>query len=108
VNGQRGYEDWSDGELLELCLRNVSHLPGYERIRAAGVLHAQVIRHHGSHSLYWLTEPGVQRFRPTCRTPIANLWLAGDWVRNEIDFPCMEAAVRSGLEAADAVVEAAS
>jgi uncharacterized protein with NAD-binding domain and iron-sulfur cluster len=76
--------------------------------RSHGVLHYQVIRHHASHSLYWLTEPGVQRFRPTSKTPIENLWLAGDWVRNDLDFPCMEAAVRSGLEAADLVLEAAS
>jgi len=108
VGQETGYEDWTDEELLGLCLANVSRLPGYEQIDATGVLHFQVIRHHASHAQYFLTEPGVQRFRPTSRTPIENLWLAGDWVRNELDFPCMEAAVRSGLEAADLVLEAAS
>ena len=108
VGQETGYEDWSDDDLLALCLRNVSHLPGYEHIDHTGILHFQVIRHHANHSLYWLTEPGVQRFRPTSNTPIGNLWLAGDWVRNELDFPCMEGAVRSGIEAADRVVEAAS
>ena len=35
-----------------------------------------------------------------------TLWLAGDWVRSELDFPCMETAVRTGLAAADAVLKA--
>lgn len=105
VGQETGYEGWTDGELLELTLKNLSRLPGYERMRSNGILHWKVIRHHAPHELYWYTEPGAQRLRPFHRTPVANLKLAGDWVRSELDFPCMEAAIRSGQEAADAVLE---
>jgi len=108
VGQERGYEQWSDEDLLTQCLTNVSRLPGYERIDRAGILHYQVIRNRSVDKLYFLTEPGVQRFRPGTRTPLRNLMLAGDWVRNEIDFPCMEAAVRSGNAAADAVLRSSS
>lgn len=108
VGQETGYERWTDEEHLALCLENVKKLPGYERIDRAGILHYQVIRHRSPHKAYFYTEPGIQKFRPHARTPIPNLMMAGDWVRTDIDFPCMEAAVRSGLQAADAVVEAAS
>ena len=84
----------------------MARLPGFEAIDRAGILHFQVLRHRAAHKRYFYTEPGVQRFRPHLRTSIENLWLAGDWVRSELDFPCMETAVRTGLAAADAVLKA--
>ncbi|MBL8446503.1 MAG: FAD-dependent oxidoreductase, partial [Zoogloeaceae bacterium] len=45
--------------------------------------------------------PGLQR--PTHRTPIPGLWLAGDYV--ESDYPAtLESAVRSGITCAGAVL----
>jgi uncharacterized protein with NAD-binding domain and iron-sulfur cluster len=104
VGQETGYEHLGDEELLELCLRNVARLPGFEAIDRRGVLHHQVVRNRAAHKRYFFTEPGIQRFRPRTRTSVEGLWLAGDWVRNDLDFPCMEAAVRSGLAAADAVI----
>jgi len=106
VGQETGCEDWDDERHLTRCLETARALPGYEHIDRAGVLHYQVIRHRSVDQQYFDAEPGVQRFRPHTRTPLANLWLAGDWVRSEIDFPCMEAAVRSGIAAADAVLAA--
>jgi hypothetical protein len=102
---ETGYEHLSDEDHLALCLKNVARLPGYESIDRGGVLHFQVLRHRAAHKRYFYTEPGVQRFRPHLRTSIENLWLAGDWVRSQLDFPCMETAVRTGLAAADAVLK---
>ncbi|MFN3973758.1 MAG: FAD-dependent oxidoreductase, partial [Dehalococcoidia bacterium] len=46
--------------------------------------------------------PGVEALRPPQRTPIPNLFLAGEWTRT--GWPStMESAVRSGLLAAEAV-----
>ncbi len=107
VGQETGYEEWGDEDLLGLCLENVAKLPGFERIDRKGVDHYRIVRHRSPAKQYFLTEPGTLKYRPFVRTPISNLKLAGDWVRGELDFPCMETAVRSGIEAADAVLEAA-
>jgi squalene-associated FAD-dependent desaturase len=47
--------------------------------------------------------PGVDRWRPGPRTPLENLFLAGDWTAT--GWPAtMESAVRSGYQAAQALV----
>jgi uncharacterized protein with NAD-binding domain and iron-sulfur cluster len=40
--------------------------------------------------------------RPTAKTPIANFFLAGDWIQTELPAT-IESAVISGRSAADAV-----
>jgi zeta-carotene desaturase len=51
-------------------------------------------------------EPGCDRWRPAQSSPIANLYLAGDWTAT--GWPAtMEGAVRSGYLAAEAILEAA-
>ncbi len=108
VGQETGCEDWTDARLLDTCLENVAKLPGFERIDRTGIIHHQVVRHRSADKLYFDTEPGIQRFRPQPKTPVSNLWLAGDWVRSELDFPCMEAAIRSGQATADLVLSASS
>lgn len=106
VGQEAGFEHLDDDALLERCLEAVGPLPGFERIDRAGVLHFSVVRNRGPHGRYWYTEPGTLELRPHTTTPFQNLFLAGDWIRGELDFPCMESAVRSGLAAADAVLNA--
>ncbi|MCC6333775.1 MAG: FAD-dependent oxidoreductase [Myxococcales bacterium] len=105
VGQEIGYEHLDDEALLARCLEAVKPLPGYERIDRAGVEHYVVVRNRGPQGRYWYTEPGTLELRPRTVTPIANLFLAGDWIRNELDFPCMEAAIRSGLSAANAALD---
>jgi uncharacterized protein with NAD-binding domain and iron-sulfur cluster len=51
-------------------------------------------------------EPGCDRWRPGQTSPIANLYLAGDWTAT--GWPAtMEGAVRSGYLAAEAILAAA-
>jgi uncharacterized protein with NAD-binding domain and iron-sulfur cluster len=48
--------------------------------------------------------PGVDQWRTGPESPIAGLWLAGDWTRT--GWPAtMEGAVRSGYRAAEALLE---
>jgi uncharacterized protein with NAD-binding domain and iron-sulfur cluster len=48
--------------------------------------------------------PGLDQLRPPQRTPLANLFLAGDWTAT--GWPAtMESAVRSGRLAAKALLE---
>lgn len=55
------------------------------------------------HAATFSAVPGVDRWRPTQATPIANLFLAGDWTAT--GWPAtMEGAVRSGYLAAEAVL----
>lgn len=51
----------------------------------------------------FLNEVGSEPWRPNTRTEIPNLFLAGDFVDNEIGVVCVEGAVMSGLLAARAV-----
>ena len=49
-------------------------------------------------------QPGCDRWRPSQRTPFGNLFIAGDWTQT--GWPAtMEGAVRSGYQAAEAVLE---
>lgn len=41
--------------------------------------------------------------RPENRTALANLWLAGDYVRSHLDLALMEAALTTGMNAAEAI-----
>jgi zeta-carotene desaturase len=48
-------------------------------------------------------EPGSDRWRPPQKTPLPNLYLAGDWTQT--GWPAtMEGAVRSGYLAAEAIL----
>jgi 15-cis-phytoene desaturase len=47
--------------------------------------------------------PGAMSRRPSQRTPLDNLFLAGDWTQQDF-FGSQEGAVRSGLACADAVL----
>ena len=55
------------------------------------------------HSATFSAVPGVDRWRPAQASPIANLFLAGDWTAT--GWPAtMEGAVRSGYLAAEALL----
>ena len=100
-----GFERMDDEALLQRTLASVRKVEGYEGMDREGVLDFVVLRHDAPHKRYWNSEPGSVRFKPQPRTPLRGLYLAGDWVRSELDFPCMESAVRSGREAAALVLE---
>ena len=67
----------------------------------ARLLRFWVVTEHGA---TFAVRPGVDRMRPTQRTPIDGLFLAGDWT--DTGWPAtMEGAVRSGYRAAEGVLE---
>jgi len=105
VGQETCFEDDSDELLLDRALASVRAVPGYEGMDREGVLDWQVVRNRAPHKRYWNAEPGSLRHKPTSRTPVEGLYLAGDWVRTELDFPCMENAIRSGRGAAELVLD---
>ena len=69
--------------------------------RAATLRHSRVITQPAA---VFSTEPGVERLRPPQRTPVGNLFLAGDWT--DTGWPAtMEGAVRSGCLAVEALLQ---
>ncbi|MHB1037083.1 MAG: hydroxysqualene dehydroxylase HpnE [Pirellulales bacterium] len=71
----------------------------WPQAREARLLHARVVTHPAA---VFSVLPGIGALRPPQRTPVANLFLAGDWTATL--WPAtMEGAVRSGFLAAEGV-----
>jgi len=85
-------------EIIELCRRELADvLPA---TREAQLRKATVIKEVNA---TFSPEPGVDRWRLPQKTPIRNLFLAGDWTQT--GWPAtMEGAVRSGYLAAEALL----
>jgi protoporphyrinogen oxidase len=100
IGVQDGYDHMTEEELIRSARAGLARVPGFAGTDTAEVVHASFRRNDGNHNRYLLTDPGTLRFRPTVKTPLQGLFLAGDWVRNEIEGPSMEGAIRCGKEAA--------
>ncbi|NOY27660.1 MAG: FAD-dependent oxidoreductase [Oligoflexia bacterium] len=101
VGQETCFEEWDDQALLDRALTALQRVEGYEELDRAGVIDFAVVRNRGPHKRYWNAEPGSLAFKPKNQTPVQGLFLAGDWVRSNLDFPCMENAVRPGRQAAE-------
>jgi squalene-associated FAD-dependent desaturase len=88
-------------EIIDLVRREVELvLPA---ARAATLAKATVVKETAA---TFSPEPGVDLLRPEARSPIRQLFLAGDWTRT--GWPAtMESAVRSGYLAAQAILSLA-
>lgn len=97
--GSLARPDWSDADLAAATLREVAEFaPG---ARHATVRHSRV--HRIAHAIPQ-PRPGTESLRPAVRTPVPNLFLAGDWC--DTALPCsMESAARAGALAAEAVLQ---
>jgi squalene-associated FAD-dependent desaturase len=85
-------------EIIDLCRRDLAQvLPA---TREARLLKATVVKETGATIS---PAPGCDQWRPAQRSPVANLYLAGDWTQT--GWPAtMEGAVRSGYLAAEAIL----
>jgi uncharacterized protein with NAD-binding domain and iron-sulfur cluster len=101
---EAGFESWSDAEVLAFTLESFARSRAFGDLRDLGILKTEMHRNRQPWERLLISEPGVEPFRPGHETPFRNLFLAGDWVRNEIDLVAMEGAVTSGMEAADALL----
>lgn len=89
----------TDAEIVQRCLDALHNL--WPRTREARILHTTVVKIPNS---IYREIPGSDALRPTQRTPIPNLALAGDYTRQNY-MASMEGAVRSGHRAARALLE---
>ncbi len=67
----------------------------------AKLIHSRMVTEHQA---VFSVKPGIEELRPSQRTEVAGLYLAGDWTST--GWPAtMEGAVRSGLKAAEFVLD---
>lgn len=88
----------SDEEIAQRCLDALHDL--WPRTRRAKVIHTSVVKIPNS---IYREVPGSDALRPTQKTPIPNLALAGDYTQQDY-MASMEGAVRSGHRAAQALL----
>ncbi|MDQ3930166.1 MAG: FAD-dependent oxidoreductase [Chloroflexota bacterium] len=88
----------ADGEIVGECVRALNKL--WPRTRPANIVHSTVVRIPNS---IYREVPGSDALRPTQRTPLRNLALAGDYTRQDY-MASIEGAVRSGHRAERALV----
>jgi zeta-carotene desaturase len=88
-----------DSRIVEICRRDLARL--WPAVDGARLIKGTATRI--PNSLY-REEPGADRYRPDQRSPIANLFLAGDWTAQDY-MASMEGAVQSARRAASYVVE---
>jgi squalene-associated FAD-dependent desaturase len=92
----------SQQDIISLCRTELAAL--LPATGSASLLRAVVIRENAA---TFSPGPGCDQWRPDARTAIRNLFLAGDWIQT--GWPAtMESAVRSGYQAAEAILESES
>ena len=100
ISASYGLLPRSRQDIIALCLDELREV--LPESHAAKLLKATVIKETAA---TFSPEPGCDRWRPPQRTPLANLFLAGDWTAT--GWPAtMEGAVRSGYMAAEALLAA--
>ena len=87
-------------EIIDLCLQEVRR--AIPAAREAHLVKSTVIKETAA---TFSPEPECDRWRPTAKSPVRGLFLAGDWTAT--GWPAtMEGAVRSGYLAAEALTDA--
>lgn len=97
VSASRSLETMPRAEVIALAMRELAEF--FPAAAEATLEKAHVVKEIRA---TFSASPGLESCRPLSRTPIPNLYLAGDWTRS--GWPAtMEGAVRSGYLAAEAV-----
>jgi zeta-carotene desaturase len=101
VSASRSLTEMPRADVIALALRELAEF--FPAARAAKLEKAHVVKEIRA---TFSARPGLEAHRPTNRTEVPNLFLAGDWTKS--GWPAtMEGAVRSGYLAAQAVTAAA-
>lgn len=98
ISASRTLSNQSQENIVALCIGELEQL--FPLIRNVRLVRSVVIRENAA---TFSPRPGSNQWRPSQRTGIRNLFLAGDWTQT--GWPAtMESAVRSGYQAAEAVL----
>src|SRR5262249_21881691 len=102
ISAARQFRALGHDEVRQRIVNELSRL--FPAARPESLQRARVVTEHAA---TFSAVPGVDRWRPAQRSPIDNLFVAGDWTAT--GWPAtMEGAVRSGYLAAQALLERAN
>ena len=96
---ERGFEDTPDEVIKEGFITGLRDA-GFSIPANPADMHVVLRRNREPFHRYLLTRPGELNLRPPHQSPLANLCLAGAWVRNEFALPCVDAAAEGALKVA--------
>jgi zeta-carotene desaturase len=99
LSGAHEHVNRSKEELLAIALRELGDM--LPAVHKAKLLHSLVIKERFA---TFSPSPDAEPLRPTARTPIRGLFLAGDWTATGLPAT-IEGAVQSGYTAARALLE---
>lgn len=95
ISGAHEVVDWPQDALIDRAMADLkADLP---QVRRARLIHALVVKERQA---TFSPRPEAESARPPQTTPLANLFLAGDWTATGLP-PTVESAVLSGHRAAD-------
>lgn len=98
ISASHALSNRSQQEIVEICQRELSEL--LPAARKAQLMRSVVVRENAA---TFSPAPECDQWRPSQKTALRNLFLAGDWTQT--GWPAtMEGAVRSGYKAAEAVL----
>ncbi|MGR3320238.1 MAG: arsenate reductase (azurin) large subunit [Candidatus Anammoxibacter sp.] len=106
---------WTVEQIKELALNELVKYDDFKGCRdpkhpdkfdKSLILHEEFHENNARHNRFFLTLPKSYQYRPDTKSPYANLFLAGDWVKNKyMALMCMEAACISGKLAANEILK---
>jgi squalene-associated FAD-dependent desaturase len=100
VSAARQFRGLNHDEVQTLIVTELQQI--FPEAAQASILRSKVVTERGA---TFSAVPGVDSLRPDQRSPLANLYVAGDWTNT--GWPAtMEGAVRSGYLAAERLLEA--
>ena len=89
----------TQAEIIAEVIEELSRI--WPDARNARLIHSRMLTEHQA---VFSVKPGIERLRPSQRTDVTGLYLAGDWTAT--GWPAtMEGAVRSGLKAVEFLLE---
>ena len=99
ISGAHKLKDMPAEDLLKLCLEDIRK--AFPKAKEAKLLHHRILKETKATPSFGI---GSSKLRPSYETPLANLFLAGDWTNTGLPAT-IEGAVKSGYEVADLIFQ---